>query len=802
MNINANELLLLNKKVRFGEEAGKPAQPQIIEQPTTQETNPQAGMNALMFQGMNNVVSNPQLATNLSVMREEVAEEGQQTVKNDTQDEAAPLKTNVAFQGKASRFKNVAMGALMALMSLGAASTLQSCQPDVNVSQSVDIDMTAITEMIAQMQALMQQMKEQQEITNSQLQTMNAYLLQLMQEVKNGNINQEQFYQKMYAYMIQNESNQEIIIQQLVNNGKSQDEANKLIQDLIAKVDAGIISAQQAMETIQNLLGDIKGLLGQVLSSLTKAENDRAELIELAKQGNANTSTLIDKADIFIESSNTANAKLDEIKSSIEKANMDSNANFDAVVKTLNMNKDQLIGVMMKLGYTQAKIQKMTAGQIIAAIKENTQVTKNNNATLNEILAEVKSGKLSAEEASKKIINLLENIQKSLDQVIVSIKDHYHNDANVTVYLQKIQELLEKNNDKTDSTNEILNNIYNLVETNGTKADDMGKQILNYIAAVGFEMNRNFGKLIEEVQTGNGKLDYMTELMVALNKQVKQNGEDGKKLGNEILNYLGAVGFEMNRNFTAVLGAINNGTAKLGDIEKLVAQLNTLVKENNENNQKLGNQIINYLGKLGTDMNKDFTAILNAINKGNAGTDKLQDLLEKVLEKQDQNMNKIDTNCKAIIEAMGNIKVDGGKIDLSSIEAMLKDLLAQSKKNGNTLSSINGKLDVIQLTQQAILDKINAEAHKGDERYTETKALLKEILDKVGKQNGKYDDGELLKVLNNLSNLIDTKLDAILKAIKDHDVKVTVDVTGKVKCECNCGKKDEGIIGDLANALN
>lgn len=802
MNINANELLLLNKKVRFGEEAGKPAQPQIIEQPTTQETNPQAGMNALMFQGMNNVVSNPQLATNLSVMREDVAEEGQQTVKNDTQDEATPLKTNVAFQGKASRFKNIAMSALMGLMTLGAASTLQSCQPDVNVSQSVDIDMTAITEMIAQMQALMQQMKEQQEITNSQLQTMNAYLLQLMQEVKNGNINQEQFYQKMYAYMIQNESNQEIIIQQLVNNGKSQDEANKLIKDLIAKVDAGIISAQQAMETIQNLLGDIKGLLGQVLSSLTKAENDRAELIELAKQGNANTSTLIDKADEFIKSSNTANAKLDEIKSSIEKANMDSNANFDAVVKTLNMNKDQLIGVMMKLGYTQAEIQKMTAGQIIAAIKENTQVTKNNNATLNEILAEVKSGKLSAEEASKKIINLLENIQKSLDQVIVSIKDHYHNDANVTVYLQKIQELLEKNNDKTDSTNEILNNIYNLVETNGTKADDMGKQILNYIAAVGFEMNRNFGKLIEEVQTGNGKLDYMTELMVALNKQVKQNGEDGKKLGNEILNYLGAVGFEMNRNFTAVLGAINNGTAKLGDIEKLVAQLNTLVKENNENNQKLGNQIINYLGKLGTDMNKDFTAILNAINKGNAGTDKLQDLLEKVLEKQDQNMNKIDTNCKAIIEAMGNIKVDGGKIDLSSIEAMLKDLLAQSKKNGNTLSSINGKLDVIQLTQQAILDKINAEAHKGDERYTETKALLKEILDKVGKQNGKYDDGELLKVLNNLSNLIDTKLDAILKAIKDHDVKVTVDVTGKVKCECNCGKKDEGIIGDLANALN
>ena len=159
MNINANELLLLNKKVRFGEEAGKSTQPQIIEQPTTQETNPQAGMNALMFQGMNNVVSDPQLATNLSVMREEVAEEGQ-TAANNTQDETAPLKTNVAFQGKASKFKNVAMGALMALMSLGAASTLQSCQPDVTVTQSVDVDMSALIEMVNELKALRQEMAD------------------------------------------------------------------------------------------------------------------------------------------------------------------------------------------------------------------------------------------------------------------------------------------------------------------------------------------------------------------------------------------------------------------------------------------------------------------------------------------------------------------------------------------------------------------------------------------------------------------------------------------------------------------
>ena len=729
MKINANELLLINKKIRFGEESNKPESTETV---STQQTSPKTGMNGLMFQGISNVASNPQLAGNLNVLRKE-ATKGEQP--NNEQDSVAPLKTNVAFQGKASRFKTVAMSALMGLMTMGAVSTLQSCGEE-NTIQTVDVkvDMEAITSLISQLTTLIQQMKEQQEITNSQLQTMNAYLLQLMQEVQNGNINQEQFYQKMYAYMIQNEANQEIIIQQLVNNGKSQEEANKIIQDLIAKVDAGIISAQQAMETIQNLLGDIKGLLGQVISLLTKAENDRAELIELAKQGNANTSTLIDKANEFIESSNAASAKLDGIKDAIEKSNLDNNANFDKVVKTLNMNKDQLIGVMIKLGYTQAQIEKMTAGQIIAAIKENTNATKDNNAVLNEILEEVKSGRLSAEEASKKIISLLEQIQKSLDEVIISIKEHYHNDIDIAIYLQKIQALLEKNNDKTDSTNEVLNKLYNLVESQGTKADAMGKEILNYIAAVGFEMNRNFGKLIEEAQTGNGKLDYLTELMIALNKQVKQNGEEGKKLGNEILNYIAAVGFEMNRNFTA---------------------------------------------------------ILNAINTGNKGTAELKSLLEKVLEKQDQNMDKIDVNCKAIIEAMGNIKIDGGKIDLSSLEKMMSELLAQAKKNGNILSNIDGKADVLNGTTKAILDNLEKEAGKNDVRYTNIENLLKAIANKA---DGK-DDKDLLDRLDKVL----AKLDEIKDAIKNH--KVTVDVTGQVKCECNCGQNHEGILKDLENIL-
>ena len=67
MNINSNELLLLNKKIRFAGEAGKPAVDVTVPAPDT--NTPQTGMSALMFQGLNNVVSDPQLAGELKIMQ-------------------------------------------------------------------------------------------------------------------------------------------------------------------------------------------------------------------------------------------------------------------------------------------------------------------------------------------------------------------------------------------------------------------------------------------------------------------------------------------------------------------------------------------------------------------------------------------------------------------------------------------------------------------------------------------------------------------------------------------------------------
>ena len=188
-------------------------------------------------------------------------------------------------------------------------------------------------------------------------------------------------------------------------------------------------------------------------------------------------------------------------------------------------------------------------------------------------------------------------------------------------------------------------------------------------------------------------------------------------------------------------------------------------------------------------MNRNFTAVLEAINNGVAGTDSLRDLLEKVLEKQDK-------NTKAIINAIGNIKVgSGGTVDLSSLEAMVAELLKQSKANGNILSNIDAKTDVIATTTKSILAALEKEFGKNDTRYKNIMNILNVIANKAG---SKGDDTKLLAKLDEIL----AKLDEIKDAIKNH--KVTVDVTGKVTCECNCGNnnKHEGILGDLNDLMN
>lgn len=423
-------------------------------------------------------------------------------------------------------------------------------------------------------------------------------------------------------------------------------EGQKVQTEILQKILEREIENGMTAKEILNICGGNAQLLSKILEAMTENNN---LLTEVKNSINSGTENIM-------------NALVD-IKGSVD--------NITNLIKDFPQYSTQLNEIIngIKTGNKSMSDMKALIEQLL------NQAVKNGDTQVNILnkLSEIENSNKSDGEKLAAMLKLLGDIKTILQGIADDLKTHFKNDAKVNQYLETIIKNQEGQKEEQTKTNEVLQQIYTLVEKLGTKGDALGKEILNYIAAVGFEMNRNF------------------------------------------------------------------------------------------------------------------TAVLEAINKGVAGADSLRDLLEKVLDKQDK-------NTKAIIEAIGNIKVGpGGAVDLSSVEKMLAELLKQSQKNGDILSNIDAKTDVIATTTKSILEALNKEFGKNDERYKNINNLLTVIANKTG---GKGDDAKLLEKLDKILQ----KLDEIKDAIKNH--KVEVDVTGKVKCECNCGKNHEGILGDLNDILS
>lgn len=724
MNINANELLLL-KKIKFaaqtegvnegvnnGVNQEVSSKASVVTEP--EANKPQTGLNILAFQGMKNVASDPKLSQELGVMKDAEPQ------KNDSVNEyVAPYKSNIAFQGKASQFKTVVLGALMGLASLGAVSTMTSCTDEYtqSVSQEVTVDMTELV-------ALIQQMLEQMQVTNSQLQQINAYMLQLMDEVRNGNINASQFYEKMFDFMVVNQTNQEIIIEQLVQNGKTQEEANQLIKDLIAQVQSGQISAEEAWNKIQSLLGDIKGLLQQALTDFNKfyeqmlAKQD--ELIETNKKGfdelikrgditNETLNKLTEQNDSLIILNNKASEERQAIKEAIEKANIDSNANFETVVSTLNANKNDLIKVLMKLGYTQAQIEKMTAAQIIAAINHNTAVTECSNALLSMIAKQLTILPKLLEQG--KITNAqLQELNNKMTELMDEVKNG--NLSADEFYQKAVEYMLD-----SKANQQVI--IQQLVNNGKTQA----------------EANRLLQQLINDVKSGNKTAEEafneIKEILVSIDTTVKDMYQTLQNLYSSFNSFYNDYKYDKDQEFK---------------------MLGSLIKDN-----KIQTSIL-------ASMKKTQESMAENINSIKSNTDSL------LLIAND------DTKYNELIEAIKNIQINGsGSIDYDRLESMFKqmgisisdainmsksELVAAIKDFQNTyvnteqkqteeLQTINGKLDDLQMFAGLSLNEIVQAINKV------TSAV----------NSGNADISAELKALEAALNKLQAQVDALLKEV-------------------------------------
>ncbi len=739
MNINATELLLLNKKIKFGEagvnnDVKEGSNPNVI-LPSPEENKPQTGMNALMFQGLNNVVSNPDLSTatgtNLSFLRETAPE---QTAENAEKEYVAPYKSNIAFQG--GKFKSIALGTLMALMTLGTASSLTSCDP-YEVRQEVNVDMSAITEIWQQMLEIIKEQNEQNKVTNEQLTQLNQYMLQLIQLVQDGQMSASEFYEQMFSFMVTNQANQEIIIEQLVQNGQTQEEANALIQQLINDVNAGRISAEEAWKTIQSLLGDIKNILQQFSTYFEQMIAKQDELIETNKQGfaeliaqgditNETLQKMSEQNDSLIILNNKQIEAQTDIKDAIEKANLDSNANFETVVSTLKMNKNDIIAAMMHMGYTQIQVENMNAAQIIKAIEKNTQATQISNQMLSGIT---------------KFVSILPGI--------------YQNGLITNAQLNKTNELLTKvmnyvkvlpemyANDKI--TQEQLNEFYNLYQQAIKEDGEFNAQTLAKLE-----------ELVAKLESIEGTLENISQKLTDMIN-------DFKAFRDQYTD-------DKNKEF-AMLGSI------VVDNKIQTAQLNLMQATQKDMAESL-------------DAIKANTDTLLVIAKDDT---KHKELIDAIKNIQAGGSGSIDyQKLEDMFKLMGMTIADA--IDMSSselqakIEEFQKTYVETEQKQLEEMQTISAKLDDLSifagLSKDEIIDAINEVTNAVNNGNTDITSELKNLEAQLDKLQATVDAmykaiGEQSQKVNQWLSQFDSKFDSALGLLSSIDKNMNTVVSNQ-----------------------
>ena len=530
----------------------------------------------------------------------------------------------------------------------------------------------------------------------------------------------------------------------LVNDNSSLNEAINALKDgqdvaiaILQKILAREVQNGTTLEEILSMVGGNQEILNQIAASLPTLFK---QVIVEMNNGNQEILKAISNLQASVDVMTDLIAKLpSDIKSEFQ-------GDLTAIINAIKQGNTTINDLTKMVEGLAAKLE---------GIIDRLDVNNSYQKDIKEILEKIQSGQMSDSEKILAMVELLKNIEKitgeinnKLDAVINKLNAMFAQNENIQKYLERIEEFVKQNNNKTDVTNNLLEKLLEKVQGGGQGGSGLTEAQLEAI--------------LKAISENGNKIDTTNSLL----EQLLAKADSGKITEEQ---------------FNAIIAAISKNGDKIDVTNKLLADI------------KSGQEYIyGAINKFGVDILNKMDVVVNMINniKGSDNA-ALKAALEDILKQ----LVKMDANQQAdtqkILDAISKIKISGGgSVDLSSVEAMLAELIKLVGQNGKQLSDINAKLDVLNITAKAIEDKLDAsnKDHK----------VIIDILNALKNSQCKgYDDSKLLAILD----LISGKLDDILAAIKDHDVKVTVDVTGKVTCDCNCGGNHEGILGDLDNIL-
>lgn len=708
MNITMNELLLLgNKKIKFGE--GEPNKTASAA-PVPETTESQSGMNALMFQGMQNLMSNPGLAQQINA-------------------------NGVSFKGMTRVMKT----ALPAALVVGAAS-LQSCKDaddldrrtdiNINVENTVTIDFSILQSMLDELKQLRKDMADR----DAQYQTYFNKIVNMyetfLEMYREKTANDEKF-QKMIL------DNQSTIIALLEMQGVDNATAISLLYDILNSNK----SMDEKLAAIKGLVSDIKSQLNTVIANQEAAAKDRAKLLNYVRNIDANVSVIAQQGEKFLESDSIMIANQEAMLAKLDVLDVDMNANSENLAKQLGIQHAQLMGMLMNMGYTQAQIAQMTTSEIIKAIKENTAATKAGDEKLAKLINTIiKQGYIS-EAQRNEIISLLDSIDGKLDAISANILKLYNSveDAKKKFY-PMFRDLVNVNKVQTSV-------LINMGKTLEGVADDVAALKANSDSLIVLA-NEKPDEIIEAIKKGDAGIMavlrfngisqqeamYMSTQAIinAINNFKKEYITNEEKENNQrlvIIELLQNPVYNTNEGvikaISEVTAAINAGNSNLtAELEKLYQKLAEIEAKLTPLLSKLSSYIddaSNNWKKLFDYMDKAQKAAAEDHAQMNAYLKLANIYLEKLLKAADGIKENTDS-----INNLGG----GNGITAADLDALL-DKYA-TKINNNNNNNINKLLPLLQQMANDLskLDKTD------DPDYTMLLNQIKEALDKLRVHEG------------------------------------------------------------------
>ena len=708
MNITMNELLLLgNKKIKFGE--GEPNKTASAA-PVPETTESQSGMNALMFQGMQNLMSNPDLAQQINA-------------------------NGVSFKGMTRVMKT----ALPAALVVGAAS-LQSCKDaddldrrtdiNINVENTVTIDFSILQSMLDELKELRKDMADRDAKYQTYFNKIVNMYETFLEMYREKTANDEKF-QKLIL------DNQSTIIALLEMQGVDNATAIGLLYDILNSNK----SMDEKLAAIKGLVSDIKSQLNTVIANQEAAAKDRAKLLNSVRNIDANVNVIAQQGEKVLESDSIMIANQEAILAKLDVLDVDMNANSENLAKQLGIQHAQLMGMLMNMGYTQAQIAKMTTSEIIKAIKENTAATKAGDEKLAKLINTIiKQGYIS-EAQRNEIISLLDSIDGKLDAISANILKLYNSveDAKKKFY-PMFRDLVNVNKVQTSV-------LINMGKTLEGVADDVAALKANSDSLIVLA-NEKPDEIIEAIKKGDAGIMavlrfngisqqeamYMSTQAIinAINNFKKEYITNEEKENNQRLVIIELLQNPVYNTNEGVIKAISEVTAAINaGNSNLTAELEKLYQKLAEIEAKL-TPLLSKLSSYIDDASNNWKKLFDYMDKAQKAADEDHAQMNAYLKLANIYLEKLLKAADGIKENTDSINNLGGGngITAADLDALL-DKYA-TKINNNNNNNINKLLPLLQQMANDLskLDKTD------DPDYTMLLNQIKEALDKLRVHEG------------------------------------------------------------------